>query len=1102
MPFNYCDTRNQNNKLISSANAASIIATPDKTLAINSIKKNLFSEKKIQCKDNFVKRDPTIWKQNEELFLDEIDAAAGISIDKPKDYLYIANKYYSEECNLKSPTKNDLNTVHNDNFKYSCRSARNAFINKSTNTENVIFKTPDKQSVITSADYLDYSPFGTTYDTPQKNTESKLVFTPRETLSQKCEKELSGQDYFTKTDNLTIAEKYDLERNFAPQPGCSNFPDLIINKQNGSDTHHTQTSIESFHTSFNFSQYVASQNLTILDESIIQSDSKSRIWMPKFNPPTVRDIKNTMEHYNIPKHRFQFPFYSVYSDLTKKMDVGSNVLKIPSNSVSELEEFCSSVNYEGLEQWRKKKFENTCPDAAFTNKSNLRVTLSSNSEFIMTPAKPPPSKKYVIEWLKLQNAVNQQESSVKAQKIKIRIPRSPGHDNDSGDESIIVSPYTPDIINTTLTSQTTKSNDTTPVSCVSSPTFIHKKAKRKGMLQRKTLFPYSKPTSKKLSCNSNNSGQITGISLDNTHGFKLSYENLQDAKAITEHNYLTVLVMELHIRTRGELYPDPQYDTIRAIFYSITNDVPENSVLPNKETGILLVNSLPISPTKGFTPILEGSGIKCEIVYLNSELDLIDSFVKLIKKWDPDIVTGFEIEMQSWGYFIERCYVLGINVLSQISRKNPELFKNKAVNFEPSKEIKLHGRIVLDAWRLFRSEIALTSYTFENLMYHILHKRKPTHSFKDLSFWWDHKSNYYRHITAKYYIDRAEGILQLMDQLDLIGRTAELARLFGIQFYEVLSRGSQFRVESMMLRLAKPMNYIAVSPSVQQRAKMRAPEWIPLILEPQSRFYADPVVVLDFQSLYPSIIIAYNYCYSTCVGRIEKLGTDQVFEFGACQLRLQKHKLKNIKDCLSFSPCGVGFVSAKIRQGILPRMLKEILETRLMVKASMKGNKDNKILQRVLHSRQLGLKLIANVTYGYTAANFSGRMPCSEVGDSVVSKGRETLERAIKMIEDTVKWRAKVVYGDTDSVFVLLKGRNREEAFKIGEEIAESVTNDNPPPVKLKLEKIYQPCILQTKKRYVGYMYESIDQKDPEYNAKGIETVRRDGCPAVAKVNV
>ncbi len=65
------------------------------------------------------------------------------------------------------------------------------------------------------------------------------------------------------------------------------------------------------------------------------------------------------------------------------------------------------------------------------------------------------------------------------------------------------------------------------------------------------------------------------------------------------------------------------------------------------------------------------------------------------------------------------------------------------------------------------------------------------------------------------------------------------------------------------------------------------------------------------------------------------------------------------------------------------------------------------------------------------------------------------------MISKTKKWAAKVVYGDTDSVFVMVPNRSKEEAFRIGNEIVEAVTNDNPKPVKLKLEKVYYPCILQ-----------------------------------------
>jgi DNA polymerase zeta len=105
------------------------------------------------------------------------------------------------------------------------------------------------------------------------------------------------------------------------------------------------------------------------------------------------------------------------------------------------------------------------------------------------------------------------------------------------------------------------------------------------------------------------------------------------------------------------------------------------------------------------------------------------------------------------------------------------------------------------------------------------------------------------------------------------------------------------------------------------------------------------------------------------------------FEFGTSQLKISPKIAKQLLDGgqITISPCGVVFVKSSVREGVLPRMLEEILETRLMVKQSMKLYKNNNALQRVLHSRQLGLKLIANVTYGYTAANFSGRMPCVEV---------------------------------------------------------------------------------------------------------------------------
>lgn len=88
---------------------------------------------------------------------------------------------------------------------------------------------------------------------------------------------------------------------------------------------------------------------------------------------------------------------------------------------------------------------------------------------------------------------------------------------------------------------------------------------------------------------------------------------------------------------------------------------------------------------------------------------------------------------------------------------------------------------------------------------------------------------------------------------------SEFARVFGVEFFSVISRGSQFKVESLMCRIAKPENYVMISPTRQQVASMRAIECLPLVMEPHSNFYSSPLLVLDFQSLYPSIIIAFNY---------------------------------------------------------------------------------------------------------------------------------------------------------------------------------------------------------------------------------------------------
>nr|XP_029532842.1 DNA polymerase zeta catalytic subunit-like isoform X1 [Oncorhynchus nerka] len=638
----------------------------------------------------------------------------------------------------------------------------------------------------------------------------------------------------------------------------------------------------------------------------------------------------------------------------------------------------------------------------------------------------------------------------------------------------------------------------------------HRRGEHTDTLRRVLLTTQMKNQFAALNVAKKDNSQIEGPSISNSYGFKVSMQNLQDAKALHEVQHLTLMSMELHARTRRDLEPDPEFDPICALFYCFSSDAPLLDSDKTQLTGAIVVDKDCQDSgqgVRGTAPLLVRSGVSgLQVTYAVDEKRLFQEVVTLMRRFDPDMLVGYEVQMRSWGYILQRAAALNFDLCQQLSRVPGDAKENRFAaerdeyGADTMTEIHIIGRIVINLWRIMKTEVTLNNYSFENVAFHVLHQRFPLYSPRTLSDWFDHNTDLHRWKMVDYYVSRLGGTMQLLQQHDIIGRTSELARVFGIQFYHVLTRGSQYRVESMMLRVAKPMNYIPVTPSIQQRAQQRVPQCIPLVMEPESRFYSNSMVVLDFQSLYPSIVIAYNYCYSTCLGHVESMGTPDEFKFGCTSLRVPPELLYQLRNDITISPNGIAFVKPTVRKGVLPSMLDEILNTRFMVKRSMKTYKQDKALMRLLDARQLGLKLIANVTFGYTAAHYSGRMPSVEVGDSIVHKARETLERAIKLVNDTKKWGAHVVYGDTDSMFVLLKGATKEQAFKIGNEIAEAVTATNPKPVKLKFEKVYLPCVLQTKKRYVGYMYESLDQKDPVFDAKGIETVRRDGCTAVSKI--
>lgn len=132
------------------------------------------------------------------------------------------------------------------------------------------------------------------------------------------------------------------------------------------------------------------------------------------------------------------------------------------------------------------------------------------------------------------------------------------------------------------------------------------------------------------------------------------------------------------------------------------------------------------------------------------------------------------------------------------------------------------------------------------------------------------------------------------------------------------------------------------------------------VIEPIRGYYTDPIATLDFSSLYPSIMIAHNLCYTTLI-----------------KSPVMKDKYGLTNDQVTNTPAGNTFVKTSVRRGLLPLILESLLSERKRTKNELKNTKDP-VMKAVLDGKQLALKISANSVYGFTGATV-GRLPCLEI---------------------------------------------------------------------------------------------------------------------------
>ncbi|XP_011873098.1 PREDICTED: DNA polymerase delta catalytic subunit isoform X1 [Vollenhovia emeryi] len=477
-----------------------------------------------------------------------------------------------------------------------------------------------------------------------------------------------------------------------------------------------------------------------------------------------------------------------------------------------------------------------------------------------------------------------------------------------------------------------------------------------------------------------------------------------------------------------------------------------------------------------------------QVLSFDKESLMLEKWADFVRQSDPDIFTGYNINNFDFPYLINRAQHLNVKNFNFLGRiKNiksvikDHVLQSKQMGRRENKSINFEGRVPFDLLLVLVRDYKLRSYTLNAVSYHFLQEQKEDVQHKDITGLQNGNAQTRRRL-AVYCLKDAYLPLRLLDKLMCIIIYMEMARVTGVSISSLLTRGQQIKVVSQLLRKTKEKDYLM--PTHQGRGTDEQFEGA-TVIEPKRGYYNDPIATLDFSSLYPSIIMAHNLCYTTL-------------------LTVAKKKELNIpEDQITATPSNSLFIKSTVRKGILPEILENLLAARKKAKTELKQETDP-LKQKVLDGRQYALKVSANSVYGFTGAQM-GKLPCLEISASVTAYGRAMIEQTKQEVEDRFRIEngykndAIVIYGDTDSVMVKFGVKSIEDAMKLGKEAAEYVTSKFIKPIKLEFEKVYFPYLLINKKRYAGLYFTKPDKYD-KMDCKGLETVRRDNCPLVANM--
>ncbi|KAK2155699.1 hypothetical protein LSH36_233g04020 [Paralvinella palmiformis] len=480
-----------------------------------------------------------------------------------------------------------------------------------------------------------------------------------------------------------------------------------------------------------------------------------------------------------------------------------------------------------------------------------------------------------------------------------------------------------------------------------------------------------------------------------------------------------------------------------------------------------------------------------KIDVMGSERAMLGFLLAKIHKVDPDLIVGHDIFGFDIDVLIHRITQNKVPHWSRLGRLKrampPKMHVYGGAKASMSANVTC-GRLVCDVKISSKELIRCRSYDLTELISHVLHEKRHEVDPEQIPVIYNNSSHILRLI--EWTLMDTTYILRLMYELNVIPLALQITNICGNIMARTLMGGRAERNEYLLLHAFTEKNFVvpdksygkkqlqpindldedadqSVLPSGKKNGRRKPAYAGGLVLEPKRGFYDKFILLLDFNSLYPSIIQEYNICFTTITRTPTNTQEDDANE----ELNLE-------------------LPDPDLEPGILPTEIRKLVQSRRQVKQLMKAPDLAPETYMQYDIRQKALKLTANSMYGCLGFTFS-RFFAKPLAALVTGKGREILLKTKDLVQNM---NLDVIYGDTDSIMINTNCTDIEQVFKLGNKVKNEV-NKLYRLLEIDIDGVFKTMLLLKKKKYAAVSITKIGDKLVEtQELKGLDIVRRDWC--------